>query len=191
MNNLLKGLLAVVGIGGIYYYVSSNKEDTKQKENDAKEDNSKVNKITLTDFPTYAEYENDVKFKKGENLELIVTSKSNEIDSFSSNFKNEKELDKWLDILNNEQKDIFTKVNKKRVRDWFINNSDYYIEEAEELGIKTKLKKMSYFKEELDEEMRQMDRSKFVGIVKQYIPTEYLTKEPYKDRNRNRRRPKK
>jgi hypothetical protein len=36
MNNLLKGLLAVIGIGGVYYYLTSNKKDSNQKENDAK-----------------------------------------------------------------------------------------------------------------------------------------------------------
>jgi hypothetical protein len=32
MNNLLKGLLAVIGIGGVYYYVTSKKEDVDSKQ---------------------------------------------------------------------------------------------------------------------------------------------------------------
>ena len=188
MNNLLKVLFAVIGIGGTYYYLTSNKKDSKQKENDDKK--NKSNKITLTDFPTYAEEETEIKFKKGKKLDLIVTSNNNEIDSFSPNFKNEEELDKWLEILNNEQKDILTKANKKRVRNWLVTNSDYLVEESQELGIKTKSKMLTYFKEELNEEMKQMDRREFVGIVKEYIPSEYLNKEPYKDISKNRRRPK-
>ena len=42
----------------------------------------------------------------------------------------------------------------------------------------------------LDEEMQRMDRREFVRIVKEYIPSEYLNKEPYKDTSKNRRRPK-
>ena len=189
MNNLLKGLLAVIGIGGVYYYLTSNKKDSNEKENDAKKNQS--NKIALTDFPTYAEEENQIKFQKGNKLDLIVTTNNNEIDSFSPDFTNEEELDKWLEILNNEQKDIFTKANKKRVRNWLLTHSDYFEEKAQKYGIKTKSKMLTYFKEKLDEEMQRMDRREFVRIVKEYIPSEYLNKEPYKDTSKNRRRPKK
>ena len=41
MNNLLKGLLAVVGIGGIYYYATSNKEDGDSKETKPSNTNKK------------------------------------------------------------------------------------------------------------------------------------------------------
>ena len=41
MNNLLKGLLAVVGIGGIYYYATSKKEDGDNKESKSSNTNKK------------------------------------------------------------------------------------------------------------------------------------------------------
>ena len=187
MNNLLKGLLAVVGIGGIYYYATSNKED-----GDSKETNKNKQKVLkLQDFPTFAEYSGNVRFKRGKKIDTIVTSDGKEIESWDMPvFENKEQSDYWLEILNNEQENIFTKQNKKRARERLITEMDNIQEEANEQGIKTKSKILTYFKEELDEEMSRMSRMEFVRKNKEYIPSAYLKKQEYKDKYANRRRPK-
>ncbi len=189
MNNLLKGLLAVIGIGGIFYIYKSQKNN-KIKGGEQKAKTPNFDKITLNDFPTYAEYENNVRFKKGKNLDLLVVSNREEIDSFSEKFINEKQLNDTLEMLNNDQINVFTKENKKRAREWLINYSDKYIELSEELGINNINKKKKIFKEDIQNEMEKISREDFARINRKYIPIEYLRKKEYKDRSANRRRPK-
>jgi len=191
MNNLLKGLLAVVGIGGIFYiYKSQKNNNIEGGKKNPKAPN--FDKITLNDFPTYAEYENNVRFKKGKNLDLLVVSNGEEIDLFSEKFINEKQLNDALEMLNNDQMNVFTKENKKRARKWLITNAEPYEEKEEKYEIKNISEKLKFFKEELENDMeKNMSREDFAIINRKYIPIEYLRKKEYKDTSANRRRPKK
>ena len=90
MNNLLKGLLAVVGIGGIYYYATSKKKDDDSKE----EDKNKQKVLKLQDFPTFAEYSGNVRFKRGKKIDTIVTSDGKEIESWDMPvFENKEQIE--------------------------------------------------------------------------------------------------
>ena len=189
MNNLLKGLLAVIGIGGIFYIYKSQKNN-KIKGGEQKTKEPNFDKITLNDFPTYAEYENNVRFKKGKNLDLLVLSNNEEIDSFSEKFINEKQLNDTLEMLNNDQMNVFTKENKKRARKWLFTNDEEFLEKAEKYGINNISEKLKFFKEDIENEMEKMSREDFARINRKYIPIEYLRKKEYKDRSANRRRPK-